>query len=353
MDTKNKVLHVCNLDKFIPPFIEFLEEHFDDFATRHIFFIAGDIVRYPYHARANIVQAQRGRMSQVLHLARLAAAMQKADKIILHGLFNKYVVILLFLMPWLLQKCYWVMWGGDLYVYQLGNRYSKSWKLKEFFRRPVIRRMGYLVTGTPGDVELARKWYDARGQHIRCFNYPSNIFEPSTCLEDKKHSGINILVGNSADPSNNHKEVLDRLRQYKDINIKIFCPLSYGNKEYANKVMDYGKSIFGNKFIPITEFLKGDEYNEFLQTIDSAIFNHTRQQAFGNILKLLGYGKKVFIRKESTLNGVLECYGIVIFDSTSIDIKKLNPKLADRNTKIVTNNFSKKTLAESLNMWIN
>ena len=36
-------------------------------------------------------------------------------KIILHGLFDFRLIICLFFMPWLLKKCYWVIWGGDLY----------------------------------------------------------------------------------------------------------------------------------------------------------------------------------------------------------------------------------------------
>lgn len=58
MNANGKVLHVSTLDKFIPPFIDFVEEHFDDFPTRHVFFITGDIQRHPYRTRANVFQAQ-------------------------------------------------------------------------------------------------------------------------------------------------------------------------------------------------------------------------------------------------------------------------------------------------------
>lgn len=351
LNAKGKVLHVCSLDKFIPPFIDFVEEYFDDFASRHVFFIAANHRPYNYKIRENTINCGNGYINQIVYLPRIALAMILADKIVLHNLFNPYKVILLALMPWLLKKCYWVMWGGDLYVYQLGERKWK-WKLSEFFRRPVIRNIGYLVTGTPGDVELARKWYGACGQHIRCFNYPSNVFKPVVYLEDKEHSGTNILVGNSADPSNNHKEVLDKLVLYKNNDIKIFCPLSYGNQEYAAGVIDYGKSIFGEKFFPMTDFLDRDKYLKYLQETDVAIFNHKRQQAFGNALMLLGYGKKVFVRKESTLNGVFEGIGLTVFNSEYIDIEKLSPELAARNSQIVIENFSKESLVASLKRWL-
>lgn len=352
INAKGKVSHICNLDKFIPSFIDFVEEHFDDFATRHVFFITGDIHRYSYGARANTHQAQLGKKAKLLHLVKLAGAMQQSDKIILHGLFNKNVVLLLFLMPWLLKKCYWVMWGGDYYVYQFGNRNSWRWKVSEFFRRPVIKKMGNLVNRISGDIELTRKWYEAQGRHIQCFCYPSNTVDTISDSESNEQQVTSIIVGNSADPSNNHKESLDKLLPYKDYDIKIYCPLSYGNQEYAADIIAYGKAIFGEKFYPLTKFMKIDEYMKLLQKIDIAIFNHKRQQAFGNILMLLGYGKKVFIRKESTLNETFLSIGIELFDSRYIDIEKIKPEVAAINKDIIINNFSKENLAESLKRWM-
>lgn len=103
--------------------------------------------------------------------------MQQADKIILHGSFNQHVVRLLFLMPRVLKKCYWVMWGGDLYVHKLGNHTSRRWKVNEFIRRPVIKNMGHLITYIKGDYALAREWYGARGNYQECFMYPSDLYK--------------------------------------------------------------------------------------------------------------------------------------------------------------------------------
>ena len=46
-----------------------------------------------------------------------------------------------------------------------------------------------------------------------------------------------------------------------------------------------------------------NQYLEFLGKIDIAIFNHRRQQGFGNAITLLGLGKKVYLNSVSTLNG--------------------------------------------------
>lgn len=43
--------------------------------------------------------------------------------------------------------------------------------------------------------------------------------------KEESVSGINILVGNSAAPSNNHFEVLDKLSAHSKADIKVYVPL--------------------------------------------------------------------------------------------------------------------------------
>lgn len=295
--------------------------------------------------------AEDSTLGRLKAYVKLAFQMHFAQKIILHGLFNARVTVLLFFMPWLLKKGYWIIWGGDLYVYQLSEKNLK-WKTKEFFRRRIIKNIAYLVTGTSGDVTLARQWYGAKGQHIRCFNYPNNVFDENISELCDEHSGLRILVGNSANPSNNHKEVLDKLKIYEQQDIQVFCPLSYGDQNNAKQIGEYGRSILGNKFIEMKEFMSLEDYRNFLKTIDIAIFNHKRQQGFGNTLALLGYGKKVFIRKESTLNEVFESLGITVYDSQVFNLEPIDTNVAKKNYCIVQNEFSRSALVKSLEKWI-
>lgn len=318
-----KILHVCGLDKFIPPFIDFIEKNFD--FNNHYFWLSGSHVRFSVKQESSVYKVKKGKHWQALGLLKLVKLMHRSEKIILHGLFNMKVVLLLFLMPWLLKKCYWVIWGGDLYVYQLGIRKWK-WKFKEVFRRPVIKNMGHLITYIPGDVELARKWYGARGEYHECLMYLSNVVDPKIIHmkddEVKTHAGLNILVGNSADPSNNHIETLQKLMPYKDEEIKIYVPLSYGDQQHAQRVIKQGKEWFGEKFIPVTSFISFDEYIFFLKNIDIAIFNHERQQAMGNTIALLSMGKKVIMQEHVSQ--------FVMLKGLGFEVKALG-KLADLN----------------------
>ena len=347
MNAEGKILHVCQSDKFIPPFIDFVDEHFDDFSTRHVFFINAAADGPSYRRRGNLLQAQLGLIGQARYFAKLARVMQQADKIILHGLFNQNVIRLLFMMRWVLPKCYWVMWGGDLYVYQLGNRTSKRWKFNEFIRRPVIKYMGHLVTYIKGDYELAREWYGARGGYQECFMYTTNLYKQLD-VPVLRHTGVNILVGNSASPSNNHSAIFDKLEAFKGGDIKIYTPLTYGNQAYAHQVIKEGQQRFGDKFTAITEHLSFKKYLEFLGEIDIAIFNHRRQRAMGNTISLLGLGKKVYMRSDVTQWEFFKSHEIAVYDIDRLEVTTGPETHLEANKAKVKNLFSERTFIRQL-----
>jgi hypothetical protein len=169
--------------------------------------------------------------------------------------------------------------------------------------------------------------------------YPSNLTKNYTLNKNLKDT-INIQVGNSADPTNNHMQVFDFLRKFKNDNIKIHTPLSYGNKNYAKLVISKGKNIFGDKFIPMVEFKENPEYLNFLAEIDIAIFAHQRQQGMGNILTLLELGKKVYLKKDTTSWKFLNEIDLKIFDFKNLDIDKIENIDKKNNIKIIKSFFT-------------
>lgn len=338
------VLHIIQLDKFIAPFIDFVEEHFQDF-DRHLFACQGDLVKFPVRRRDNIFFKSDFNRDRWFYL-QLHRKMYGADKIIIHGLWNPWVVRFLALQPWLLRKCYWVIWGGDLYAYKFALP-SLYWRRLERFRRIVIRRIAHLVTYVEGDVKLARKWYGATGKYHECLMYPSNLYN-DIALPSKELKTINIQIGNSADPTNEHFEMLDILAPYKDRDIKIFAPLSYGPIDHADKVVTAGRDIFGEKFVALTEFMSSDQYIDYLSTIDIAIFNHRRQQGMGNIISLLGMGKKVYLRKDVTSWSVFEKQGVKLYDISCLEMDRIEDFVATENRKLIQANFSSLKLKEGL-----
>jgi hypothetical protein len=269
-----------------------------------------------------------------------------SEKIILHGLFISQINIILFLQPWLLKKSYWVIWGGDLYYYKFRKKSFKS-DLYEFVRKKVIKNMGNIVCYNQSEFNLAKKWYGTKAKPFFTFFYPSNLFKNFDFENIEKEKFTYIQVGNSADPTNNHVEILEKLSEFKDKKIKIICPLSYGNIEYRKKVIEKGKEIFSNNFVPLTDFIPFEEYMKLLNKIDIAIFNHKRQQAVGNITSLLGFGKKVYIRDDITTWDLFNDIGIKIFPSNrekEFWIKKLDEETKEKNIKLVKEHFSKNQL---------
>lgn len=344
------ILHVCTPDKFIGPFISLINKEFDQ--KEHQFWVARTRKsgQYPLGQASNTYITSKGAIARLSSYVLLLKHLHNADKVILHGLFNIRVVLLLAICPWVLKKCFWVIWGGDLYQYTKASGTLRS-RIKEPLRRFVIRRVGYLVTYIEGDVELARQWYGAKGSYRECIMYLSNVVDPEIVADVTRNSdknGLNILLGNSADPSNNHLEALERLLPYKDQDIKIYSPLSYGNQDHAAKVIAQGHEWFGDQFVPMTEFMPFEQYLEFLKSLDIAIFNHQRQQAMGNTITLLGMGKTVFMRSDVSQWELLDGLGIKLSDVAELKLQLIEKGEARQNARIIHSYFSKATLIKQL-----
>lgn len=330
------VLHVLTRDKFTESFIGFVEEHDIDFA-RQLFFCVGRDMGFLIARRDNVIFGTDFLCRPLANFA-LFRKMYRARKIVIHGLWDTSVTRWLAAQPWLLSKAYWVIWGGDLYRY-LAPKRSLIWHINELARRVVIRRMGHLLTYVPGDVDLARQWYGATGRHHECLMYLSNVFKHAD-VPQKVDTSLCVQIGNSADPGNRHIEMLDMLEPFKYEDIRIFAPLTYGDAEYAARVAAAGERRFGDKFVAMTEFLPFDAYLEFLAKIDIAMFNHRRQQAMGNIITLLGLGKTVCLRRDTTSWDVLTAAGIELGDLQDFRLVPQSDDAAQRNVAAVQAKFS-------------
>lgn len=341
LQSKGKILHLFGWDKkFVLPFIAFVREHFDD--GEHCYIIYGQVNDGPLPAGPNVIHYP----SLLKNLPALLAQIRAAKKVILHGLFSSHLLYTLALQPWALKKCYWTIWGGDLYIH---NNEVKDWRERKngWFRRFVISRLGHFITHIEGDYKLAQQWFGAKGQWHECFMYPSNLYKDYP-LQPVAHDTINIQVGNSADPTNNHLEVLEKLKAFRDQPIRIYVPLSYGNQQHAQNVIAYGAENFGEKFVPLTDFMPFEKYLDLLAKIDIAIFNHRRQQGMGNVITLLGLGKKVYIRSNITTWPMLNRLNINLHDAEKIDLLPINIDAANNNKKIIKLYFSKTILVSQI-----
>lgn len=341
--------YVCFDKKFIPNQIEFLNKQFSD-EIDQTFYVQGAPDSFFQGAPDNVVSLNKA------NFIRFIFAAHKADRLIFNGLFYKKIVLFFSFMPWLLGKALWLPWGGDLYWRLYGNNTTKSSlfiALKGWF----VRHLYGIATPTYGDYATAIKWYGNGPKYINagCNIFDFELADLNQLVADKSRNLTpRIQIGNSGDPTNEHIEIIEMLSRFSGLDMEIFVPLTYGNKEYIDEVIAKGKALFGDKFIPLTQFMSPDKYNNYLASIDVVIFNHRRQQGFGNLVISLYLGAKVFIRKDvSTWEYLMEGMGCLIHDTNSIseiDFQKLlgnSVEIIQKNRAAVAHLFDRQWQKDS------
>lgn len=306
--------------------------------SEHLFLVGGRRYKESYGINFDKVTVCSGLCSKLRALHYL----YRAEKIFLHGLYESQFLYLFAIQPWLLKKCYWLIWGGDLHRYEEQRKSLKA-KFKECVRARVIRRLGHIVTYIPDDYELARKWYSTKALFHECLGYESNTVTARKPAP-RKTQRITIQVGNSAFPRNNHYEAIDQIASYANSNIHVIAPLSYGPKDEAKRVATYGKAQLGDKFTAIFDFLPLEIYMEQLNAVDIGVFNQIHQQAMGNMITLIGLGKTLYIRRNSSAYKLFTNLGIVVFAIDEFSLQVLSQSAQDRNINLVLDHFSKQQL---------
>lgn len=265
----------------------------------------------------------------------------KYDKIFVHYLpYDPTLVFYYINFEKVLKKSIWVVWGNDIYSYYRKDESLRT-RVYEFLRKRIINRLPRIAAFVREDYNLIKKFYPQCNAVYQDILYPLPIdleFLKKVSIQSSRET-LDILVGNSADEANHHIDSLKIVSRFIRSDVRIFCPLSYGgNAIYINKVIDFGKSNFGDNFIPITELLPPSEYAELLGNIDIAIMNHDRQQALGNILALLYLNKTVVMRDDISSYFFFKRNGIEVlsFDelieiNSADELKKLKGSSENKN----------------------
>lgn len=300
-------LHIMHNDKFIVPYIEFINKNFK--SKEHFFLIIGGFPKseIPWKKYKNNFYYEKiipkNKILKIWELLKFFIFLNKfcknSNKIYFHGLFGKDKILFLFIFRKYLKKSNWIIWGGDLYCYEKRKKGLKC-KIWYYIEDYVKKNIAYINTLVPDDYRIAKKYYKVRGKYKKAQYVSNNNFEYINSLTIEQKDEIYIQIGNSSDPTNRHFEIIDLLSKFKDEKIKIYAILSYGDKIYGQKVNEYGKKIFGNKFFGIFDYMSRDKYWNYLKDIDILVFNHQRQQGLGNISMLSFLEKKVYLRNDTS-----------------------------------------------------
>jgi hypothetical protein len=138
-------------------------------------------------------------------------------------------------------------------------------------------------------------------------------YEAALSLGAEPLAGDDILVGNSAYPSNNHLDLFEQLQSMDLRGGRVVLPLSYGPEAYADAVAERALNLFGDDGVVILrDWMPVADYNRILNGCGTVMMNHIRGQAMGNIVSMMIRGARVYLRPENPYVAFLKGIGVEV-----------------------------------------
>lgn len=315
---RKKIVHLITNDKFTVAYINFMKIYMKEYS--HIFLVSRwscskeDLNDNNLVDLSNIIRYESGK--QLAFGSKIRKLLKEADKIIVSGIFG--LEQLIFYWPTsIYKKMYLHYWGGDFYQ----MRKSPSRNLLDLFQRYQLK---YCFEKSYGAIFLIDGEYEKyreitgiikENNFIASMPYDTyKTFPFEKYREKNRNACLRIVVGNSANLDNQHTYVFELLRHLKNEDIEIYCPLSYGDDAYGKNIEKIGRDILGEKFHPIFDWMKKEDYYRFLATCDIGIFGNDRQQGMGNIGALLYMGRKIYLKKGTSMYENYKKMGFSCYD---------------------------------------
>lgn len=269
--------------------------------------------------------------------------------LILHGMFWAYDFDILTRIPET-TKVAWVNWGGEIYgrkdVYYdfLSPRsrvmeFLHSWKSRlrknsydSHYELPldVFRRVNYCMTDEREEYEYARDYLQAPNLKHLFYNYYT-LEDTIGALMDKRCSGNNIFMGNSAALEGNYWDVMPKVARIKQKGQKVIMPLSYGSQWVSIRVQKLGKVLYRSDFMPLINFMPLDEYNQLVCNCSTMIMPHYAPRAQGNIITGLWLGMRVYLSEKCMTYRYFKRIGCLVY-SIEHDLRRGNLRLFEPMT---------------------
>lgn len=266
-------------------------------------------------------------------------------------------------------KVIWFAWGYDIYMpnychpalinielyHERTKEVLKGLKDKSFrtivaevyyrlfYKKAVehaINRVDFFSGVIPEEYDMIKK--NQKNKFFKAkqliFNYNNPLYPyKKECINDSVVEGFDIQIGNSADSSNNHIDVFEKLSKYKLNDRKIIVPLSYaGTQRYKQMVISEGEKCFGDIFIPLTDYMPLQQYEKIISTSNYSIFCLERQQAMGNIWFSLWRGCMVFLSETNPVYSHLINRGYKVF-SIQNDLIMIEQKARLAHKEVIRN----------------
>lgn len=203
-----------------------------------------------------------------------------------------------------------------------------------------LQRVDYFSPVLDLEFEMVQRHVKLRASYIG-WNY-GTAEEDLSLPNAGFSSGTNILAGNSASATNNHVELFEAIGKQVDVSDrKIIVPLSYGDSHYRDKVISVGEKMFGEAFMPLTEFMPINQYLETIRSCGFVMMNHLRQQALGNICMAMLMGAKVYLNDGNPLSKWLGQRGAVFGSMDMLDMASLTEHERDINYRLIHSHWGR------------
>ena len=316
-------------------FFKMVEERED--AEYHKFFVPqNDNLKIwvpELNAHNNIIYlSSENKLKQLIYMYKLFSS---AEHIIIHGMFfGNWPLLVLLSSKKLLKKLSWIEWTGDVYLWKRPNNNLKN-LLINFINKKIRQNIKFIVMSAPNDKERFMQEFDTTDKKILELSFPSNrnAKEELNKLKPQKYADKYkmVQIGHNAYTFNKHIMILDMLAKFKNRNLKVVLPLTYGwsglngqygSMTYMKAVIRYAKFIFKERALIFSKNIPLENYSKFLWNVDVAIFGLNRLAAASNIFMLLYMGKKVFFDGKSPHYKFFKEKGFDVYDL--YDIPKMS-----------------------------
>lgn len=332
------ILHIVRDEKFIDNAVRYFELAYE--GMNQLLVLERDSQEQNSFIKSTIPQA-RYPLRDETDLAPILKETLRADLLVFHGMDLHQARIVNSLPPG--KHVLWLYLGFEVYnqlpefaVRNLGREtariappqmhrklfYLKWWlnhALGRFHRAPVNHR-GLLKAMNRAQwfgSFLSEDWdYIRSVVPLKCKRIWFMYYDIEAILGELMNAsaeGQNIWLGNSATPENNHVEALEILSKMDLSGGNIICPLSYGNPNYAQRVVEVATRLVPGKFMALKAFMPRNEYNKFMLTCSGVVMNHRRQQAVGNVVTALWLGCRLFMSEKSTVYQQFKNMGLHLY----------------------------------------
>jgi dTDP-N-acetylfucosamine:lipid II N-acetylfucosaminyltransferase len=360
-----KIVHLSNDEKFLPLARSLFEEAF------------------PGQNRYLVAQPRRGAIHHVApapdvshyHSQRfrsrwIARDLAAADCVVVHLMSSRFAPALRHVRADCLVV--WIAGGGDympLIEPRLGSlllpstarlvgglqptprhgRLRRAWDrlmsgLRSPHRAPAVVSVAERIdvfSANPADARLLREVLPS----LRAVHHliPSFTVEDIFAASKGAMAGPDVLLGNSASPTNNHLEAFSLLRERLPAGGAVVAPLSYGKapRGYVRAVVEAGSAALDTRFEPITGWLPIEAYNSRIAGCGWVFMNHRRQQAVGNICAALYRGATVYMRRDNLMYGFFTELGVCLLAIEALEadpaapLQSLTAAQQQRNREVI------------------